>query len=108
MNNKPELYFQTQYEWREWLLENHETSKGIYLILSKVNSGIPSMRWEEAVREALCFGWIDSTAKRIDDQKRKQLFTPRKNKSVWSRINKNHIEELIVNNMMHESGLKKN
>lgn len=107
MHKKPEIYFKTQIEWREWLLKNHETSKGVYLILYKVTSGTPSMRWEQAVREALCFGWIDSTAKRIDNKKRKQLFTPRKRRSVWSRLNKTHIEELIEKNMMHESGLKK-
>src|SRR5690606_16797090 len=79
------LYFESDREWREWLFINHETSTGIYLILYSVNSETPSMRWEEAVRVSLCFGWIDSTTKRIDEEKRQQLFTPRKSKSVWSR-----------------------
>lgn len=107
MEPKPELYFKSQEEWRDWLLENHKISQGVYLILYRVNSGIASMRWEEAVRVALCFGWIDSTAKRIDDVRRKQLFTPRKSKSVWSKVNKTHIKELITQDLMHESGLKK-
>lgn len=107
MEERPELYFETENAWREWLLKNHDSSGGVYLILYRVNFGTASMRWEEAVRVALCFGWIDSTAKRIDDQKRKQLFTPRNPKSVWSRVNKSHIEDLRAQGLMHESGLKK-
>lgn len=107
MGERPELFFETEHDWREWLLKNHDSSGGVYLILYRVNSGTASMRWEEAVRVALCFGWIDSTAKRIDDQKRKQLFTPRNPKSVWSKVNKSHIEELTAKGLMHESGLKK-
>ncbi|WP_345742893.1 YdeI/OmpD-associated family protein [Aquimarina algiphila] len=63
------------------------------------------MRWEEAVRVALCYGWIDSTVKRLDDQRRRQYFCPRKPKSIWSKVNKTHIIDLIKNNLMHESGL---
>jgi len=101
------LYFKSDDEWRDWLLENHSTSSGIYLILYRVNSEMPSMRWEEAVRVALCFGWIDSTSKCIDEEKRQQLFTPRKSKSAWSKLNKTHIEDLINKRLMHESGLKR-
>lgn len=100
------LYFETDKEWRTWLLANHEISSGIYLILYRVNSEIPSMRWEEAVRVALCFGWIDSTSKRIDEEKRQQLFTPRRSKSAWSKLNKTHIEDLIEKGLMHHSGLR--
>lgn len=104
---KEELYFKNADEWRKWLSANHQISDGVYLILYKVNSSKKSMRWEEAVRVALCFGWIDSTAKRINDEKRKQLFTPRKRKSVWSKLNKQHIEELINQGLMHKSGLER-
>ena len=65
------------------------------------------MRWEEAVKVAICYGWIDSTVKKLDDERRRQLFTPRKDKSVWSKVNKTYIDELIRENLMHESGLKK-
>jgi len=65
------------------------------------------MRWEEAVQEALCFGWIDSTVKKVDDERRKQLFTPRNPKSGWSKVNKNYVKKLTTNNLMHESGLQK-
>ena len=65
------------------------------------------MRWEEAVQVAICYGWIDSTVKRLDDERRRQMFTPRKDKSVWSKLNKTYIEKLIAENLMHESGLRK-
>ena len=107
MLEKPTLYFKNDLEWRNWLHENHDKHKAVYLIFYKVASATESMRWEEAVKVALCYGWIDSTAKRLDDEKRQQLFTPRKDKSVWSRINKNYIEDLVANDLMHESGLKK-
>ncbi len=107
MSKEKELYFKNRTEWRRWLLENYNTSKEIYIIFYKVNSKKESMRWEEAVQEALCFGWIDSTVKKIDEEKRKQRFTPRKAKSGWSKVNKNHIIKLTKNNLMHESGLQK-
>lgn len=104
--DKPLLYFKNDEEWRKWLHENHANYTGIYLIFYKVASKKPSMRWEEAVKVALCYGWIDSTVKRIDDEQRKQYFTPRKNKSVWSKLNKTYIDALIANNLMQQSGLK--
>lgn len=64
------------------------------------------MRWEEAVKVALCYGWIDSTVRKIDDERRKQWFSPRKPKSVWSKVNKNYIVDLLQQNLIHESGLK--
>lgn len=107
MNDRPELYFKNDTEWRNWLTENHNTYSGVYLILYKVDAEEESMRWEEAVKVALCYGWIDSTVKRIDHKRRKQLFTPRKPKSVWSALNKSYIETLITDQLMHTSGLQK-
>ncbi|AXT54285.1 YdeI/OmpD-associated family protein [Aquimarina sp. MMG015] len=106
MITKPELYFKNDQEWRRWLHENHTSSEGIYLIFYKVESKQPSMRWEEAVKVALCYGWIDSTVKKLDNEKRRQYFCPRKPKSVWSKVNKTYIMELIKNNLMQDSGLK--
>lgn len=104
MKEKPLLYFKNAKEWREWLHENHHSSKGIELIFYRVDSAYESMRWEEAVQVALCYGWIDSTVRKIDHEKRKQAFVPRKIKSVWSKLNKTYIEKLIADNLMHESG----
>jgi len=103
---KPELYFKTDVEWRHWLSQNYDSSEGIYLIFYKIETKIPSMRWEEAVKVALCYGWIDSTVKSLGDGKRRQYFCPRKPKSVWSGLNKRYIKELTKAGLMHESGLK--
>jgi uncharacterized protein YdeI (YjbR/CyaY-like superfamily) len=65
------------------------------------------MRWEEAVKVALCYGWIDSTVKSLGNGKRQQYFTPRNDKSVWSVLNKKHIEELTTLSLMHQAGLEK-
>lgn len=105
--SKPLFYFRNAEEWRNWLHENHDSSTGIELIFYRVNSETESMRWEEAVQVALCYGWIDSTVRKLDEERRKQAFGPRKDKSVWSKVNKNYIEKLIAENLMHESGLRK-
>ncbi|SDL88813.1 YdeI/OmpD-associated family protein [Kriegella aquimaris] len=107
MNEMPVLYFKTDTEWRNWLHENHNNHKGVYLIFYKVDHEKDSMRWEEAVKVALCYGWIDSTVKSLGDGKRRQYFCQRNTKSAWSKVNKTHIEELIANDFMHESGLAK-
>jgi uncharacterized protein YdeI (YjbR/CyaY-like superfamily) len=101
-----ELYFQNPEEWRAWLATNHHKKSGVYLILYAVGQEKASMRWEEAVKVALCFGWIDSTAKSLGNGKRRQYFTPRKPKNFWSAVNKSHIEKLISDGLMHESGLR--
>ncbi|MCL6272950.1 YdeI/OmpD-associated family protein [Muricauda sp. 2012CJ35-5] len=104
MKDIQEHYFKTDLEWRNWLDSNHSNSKGIYVILYKVNHEMQSMRWEEAVRVALCYGWIDSTVKSLGDGKRRQYFCPRKPKSTWSKVNKDHIVDLTAKNLMHSSG----
>ncbi len=102
----PELYFKTDIEWHSWLVINHQETQGIYLIFYKVSHVRASMRWEEAVKIALCFGWIDSTVKSLGDGKRRQYFCPRKPKSVWSALNKRYIIDLLADNLVHASGLK--
>jgi len=107
MNDKPELFFPSDKDWCDWLLKNHNASKGIYLIFYKLELNVPTMRWEEAVKVALCFGWIDSTVKSLGNGKRRQYFCPRNPKSVWSGLNKKYIIELSENKLMHKSGLTK-
>ena len=101
-----EYYFKTDIEWRHWLENNHSSTNGIHLIFYKVENEEPSMRWEEAVIVALCYGWIDSTVKSLGNGKRKQYFCPRKPKSVWSALNKKYIKALIKENLMHDNGLQ--
>lgn len=93
--------------WREWLENNHQNYIGIWLIYYKVKSGKPSIKYSEAVKEALCFGWIDSKVKSLDADRYMQIFTPRKPKSVWSKLNKQYIAELIEQSLMTEAGLAK-
>ncbi|WP_394750564.1 YdeI/OmpD-associated family protein [Spongiimicrobium salis] len=107
MKTIPEIYFKNDQEWRNWLHENHKSSTGIYLILYGVDHNMESMRWEEAVQVALCYGWIDSTVKSLGDGKRRQYFCPRKQGSPWSKLNKTHIKALIADKLMHQSGLDK-
>lgn len=106
MNKTKAYYFKNDGEWREWLHQHHQQTEGIYLIFYAVSHEKESMRWEEAVRVALCYGWIDSTVKNIGPGKRRQYFCPRKPKSVWSKVNKDHIKELRKQNLMHSSGLE--
>ncbi len=107
-DNQLETFYATnRQEWREWLEKNHNISVGIWLIYYKVKSGKPSVQYSEAVKEALCFGWIDSKVKSLDEERYMQIFTPRKPKSVWSKLNKKYIEELIEQDLMTDAGLKK-
>jgi len=101
------MYFPRDVEWREWLEIHHAShSQGVYLILYKLEANIPTMRWEEAVQVALCFGWIDSTVKNLGGPKRRQYFCPRNPKSTWSALNKRYIKELEQQGLIHESGRK--
>jgi uncharacterized protein YdeI (YjbR/CyaY-like superfamily) len=91
--------------WREWLEKNHGTSSGIWLVYAKKHTGLPSVSYEDAVLEALCFGWIDSLMKSIDDRFHMQMFTPRKPKSAWSATNKARVARLIKTELMTPAGL---
>lgn len=104
MEELKEHYFENDEAWRHWLHKNHMDSKGIYLIFYKLDHPKQSMRWEEAVRVALCYGWIDSTVKSLGGGKRRQYFCPRNPKSVWSKVNKNHLKELKAQGLIHDSG----
>ena len=103
---RPLLYFKNAEEWREWLHENHHLESGVDLVFYKVASEQPSMRWEEAVQVAICYGWIDSTVRKIDDDRRKQYFCKRNAKSVWSAVNKAYIKRLEKEGLMHDTGYK--
>lgn len=93
--------------WRRWLQKNHSTAKGVWLIYFKIGSGKTRVSYGDAVEEALCFGWVDSRTQAIDEKSYKQIFTPRKKGSGWSKINKKRVEKLIQDGLMHSSGLAK-
>ncbi len=96
---------QNSQEWRKWLEGNHIIKNSIWLIYYKKKSKIPSIEYNEAVDQALCYGWIDSKSKPIDDEKYMQFFSKRKPKSVWSKINKNKIDRLTSEGLMAQAGL---
>jgi uncharacterized protein YdeI (YjbR/CyaY-like superfamily) len=102
-----QFYPVTRAEWREWLAKNHATSPGVWLVYYKKESGKPRIAHEDAVAEALCFGWIDSKAKGLDSERTIQLFTRRKSKSPWSKINKALVEQLIAEGLMTPAGMEK-
>jgi uncharacterized protein YdeI (YjbR/CyaY-like superfamily) len=93
-------------EWREWLERNHETKQAVWLIYFKKIAKKPTLTWSQAVDEALCFGWIDSTAQTIDAESYRQFFTKRKAKSVWSKINKEKVKVLLAANKITKAGLE--
>jgi len=97
----------TRDAWRKWLEKNHSTSPGIWMIYYKKETGKRKFDMADAVEEALCFGWIDSVANKLDAERSMQKFTPRKPKSVWSKINKQRVEKLIVQKLMTPAGLAK-
>lgn len=90
--------------WRNWLTENYATEKSVWLKLYKKASDTPSVTYDEAVDEALCFGWIDSSVKKGDAEFRLQFFAKRNPKSNWSRVNKAKVDKLIQAGLMAESG----
>ena len=87
-------------------MKNHQERDGVWLIYYRVGTGKRRLSWEDAVREALCFGWIDSKVQPIDDTRYKQLFTPRKPRSIWSKINKRHVAELVEAGRMTDAGVR--
>ncbi len=91
--------------WREWLDKHHASSQGIWLVFAKKRTGLPTLSYEDAVQEALCFGWIDSLMKSIDDRFHMQMFTPRKPKSAWSATNKARLAKLMKAGAMTPAGL---
>lgn len=93
--------------WRAWLAKNHAKRKEIWFVFYKKHTGKPTVSYEDAVQEALCFGWIDSTVRKFDDERYIQLFTPRKKGSNWSDLNKRRVKKLIAEGLMTEAGLLK-
>ena len=100
-------YARDRKEWRKWLEKNHDTSPGVWLIYHKKCSDEPCVSYDEAVEEALSFGWIDSKVNKLDDERYMQVFTPRKPKSIWSKLNKQRVKKLIEQGLMTSAGLEK-
>jgi len=100
-----QVYVKSRPAWRRWLAKHGERSPGIWLIYDKKSSRADRLAYADAVEEALCYGWIDSTLRSLDDARYMQLFTPRKPKSTWSKLNKTRVARLIDEGLMAPPGL---
>ncbi|MCI4667404.1 MAG: YdeI/OmpD-associated family protein [Bacteroidia bacterium] len=100
------FHAKSRQEWRDWLENFSHLEKGLWLVIYKKDSGVPSVYYNEAVDEALCFGWIDSKPNKRDGQSYYQYFSKRNPKSNWSKVNKDKIERLLRENRIADSGLE--
>ena len=104
MEVQPTLYVADRQAWRRWLAEHHATTSAIWLISYKAETMKPSVSYLHAVEEALCFGWIDGIAKRLDAERSAQRFTPRRARSHWTELNKERARRLIAAGLMTDAG----
>lgn len=107
MDIRKTLYVARRQEWRAWLEKHHQNETEVWLIYYKKQSGKPRIPYEDAVEEALCFGWIDSLVRRIDEERFAQKFTPRRADSEWSELNRKRIRKLIREGRMTDAGRAK-
>lgn len=105
INNIIPIFFETQNEFRQWLIQNHAIEKELYVGFYKVSFDKNSMTWPESVDQALCFGWVDGVRKSIDDKSYQIRFVPRKKNSIWSGVNIKKVENLIALGLMQPAGL---
>jgi uncharacterized protein YdeI (YjbR/CyaY-like superfamily) len=105
LDDAPYLHADDRATWRAWLEENHATASGVWLVTWRPRSGRVRLDYEEAIEEALRFGWVDSTGGHFDDERGKLYFAPRKPRSVWAASNKARIERLIGEGRMAPAGL---
>jgi uncharacterized protein YdeI (YjbR/CyaY-like superfamily) len=100
------LFFTTAAEWRAWLQQNHEREEEVLVGFHKRGSGKPSLTWPESVDHALCFGWIDGVRRSIDSSSYTIRFTPRRRRSIWSKVNVKRAHELIAAGLMKPAGIR--
>lgn len=103
--DRPATFFASADEFRTWLEAHHDTATELWMGLSKKHVSDRGLTWDDAVPEALCFGWIDSVAQRIDEDSVRQRWTPRKSASVWSTVNIAHVERLVAEGRMRPAGV---
>jgi uncharacterized protein YdeI (YjbR/CyaY-like superfamily) len=104
LDDAPQVHADDRATWRAWLDANHATSRGAWLVTWRPGRGRAALDYEAAVEEALCFGWVDSTGGRFDDDRGRLYFAPRKARSVWAATNKARVERLIAAGLMQPAG----
>jgi uncharacterized protein YdeI (YjbR/CyaY-like superfamily) len=107
MESNEVLYFQNGQEWRTWFQQNYARKDAVWLIHYKKHSGKAGISYDKALEEALCFGWIDGKLRSIDEEKFVIRYSPRRARSVWSKLNKEKAEKLIESGKMTDTGLAK-
>ncbi|MCX6246626.1 MAG: YdeI/OmpD-associated family protein [Bacteroidetes bacterium] len=107
MKELEQIYFNNKESFHCWLQKNHDKSLGVWIVFFKKHVNVECIKYNESLEEALCFGWIDSVIKKIDDDQYARKFTPRTNTSKWSELNKKIVTALIKKGKMTEEGLKK-
>jgi uncharacterized protein YdeI (YjbR/CyaY-like superfamily) len=105
-DNLPIIAFATQQDWEEWLKEHHGDTRGVWLKIAKKDAGIPSVSYPEALEEALCYGWIDGQKATFDAHYYLQKFTPRRPKSIWSKVNCDKVAALLASGRMQAAGIR--
>lgn len=105
LDDAPHVHADDRKTWHAWLEANHATAKGAWLVTWRARSGRRGLDYEAAIEEALCFGWVDSTGGRYDDERGRLYFAPRKPRSVWAATNKARVERLIAAGRMAPAGL---
>lgn len=103
-DDAPQVHAETREAWRDWLAEHHETATGVWLVSWKKATGRPAVGYDAAVEEALCVGWVDSTGRRLDDERSMLYVAPRKPRSGWSRPNKERVARLDAAGLMRPAG----
>jgi uncharacterized protein YdeI (YjbR/CyaY-like superfamily) len=103
----PRVQIESREEWRAWLDANHESAESVWLVTFKKASGKPYVSYDAVVEEAICFGWIDSLRRRLDDERSMLMLSPRKLGSAWSKVNKERVERMNAAGKMHPAGLRK-
>lgn len=106
INDIETFYPKSKKEWRKWLEKNHVIKDSIWVLCYRKSANKPTVSWSDSVDEALCFGWIDSVKRKLDDERSIQFFSKRKPKSTWSKINKIKVQGLIEAGLMTEAGMK--
>jgi uncharacterized protein YdeI (YjbR/CyaY-like superfamily) len=101
----PELTVRSRAAWRRWLQKHHSSSRGVWFVHFRKESGEKSVTYDDLVEEALCVGWIDSTIRKLDDMRYAHLVTPRNNPGAWSELNKRPMKSLIAADLMTAAGL---
>ena len=101
-----QLYVADRASWRRWLEQHHATSPGVWLVFDKATHREDRLPYADAVEEALCVGWIDSTMRPMNERQYRQLFTPRKPRGTWSKVNKERVERLAAAGLMRPAGLE--